>query len=171
VVHAWRARIPELLEKLPHDLEPQEEASEGTLTMSGPKKPALVNAFTAMGYDCHGGVGTFMLRRRTHGNLTVELDLDVGTWNNAIMVFFRVQGLIDGQGFKATLNLPVARRADARDRPRGRAGGSVSNRRPGPVAPDRRQSGISRGRTGPWLRARNRGGLRPSPEWYRPNSA
>jgi hypothetical protein len=105
--------MPELLEKLPHDLAPREEDPDGTpaIPSSGPKKPALVNAFTAMGYDCHGGVETFMLRRRTPGNLTVELELDVGTWSNAIMVFFRVQGLIDGQGFKALINLPVARRA------------------------------------------------------------
>jgi hypothetical protein len=154
--------MPELLEKLPHDLAPREEDPDGTpaIPSSGPKKPALVNAFTAMGYDCHGGVGTFILRRRTPGNLTVELELDVGTWSNAIMVFFRVQGLIDGQGFKALINLPVARRA-AGDRPWGRACGSVSDRWPRTVASDRRQSGGSRGRTGPWLCARDRGGVRP----------
>jgi hypothetical protein len=113
VVRAWRARIPDLLEKLPHDLDPVGDASSELpgMSPSGPKKPVLERAFSGMGYDCKGGTGTFVLRRRTTGNLTVELKLDVGTWNNALMAFFFVQGLIDGQGFKATLNLPVARRA------------------------------------------------------------
>jgi hypothetical protein len=110
VVRTWRARLPELQETLPHDLSPR-DAAAAAMPASGPKKPELVRAFAPMGYDCHGGIGTFRLRRRTAANLTVELDLDVGTWSNALMAFFRVQGLIDGQGFKATLNLPPARHA------------------------------------------------------------
>jgi hypothetical protein len=37
--------------------------------------------------------------------------LDVGTWFHAAMAIFRVQGLVNDIGFKATLILPVARRA------------------------------------------------------------
>jgi hypothetical protein len=32
-----------------------------------------------VGYDCQAEHSTFTLRRRTPGNLTVEIDLDVGT--------------------------------------------------------------------------------------------
>ena len=59
-----------------------------------------------MGYDCHGGSGTFTLRRRTTGNLTVEISLDVGTWSNNLTASFKVQGL----GFKTRLPLPVSKR-------------------------------------------------------------
>jgi len=113
VVRAYRDRLPELLEKLPHDLPPEEEApaESSAFAVSGPKKPALVRAFAPMGYECRGSAGMFMLRRRTPGNLTVELELDVGTWSSSLMAFFRVQGLVAGQGFKATLNLPATRRA------------------------------------------------------------
>jgi len=112
VVRAYRDRIPELLETLPHDLPPEPPRAESpAIVASGPKKPALVRAFTPMGYECRGDTGMFILRRRTPGNLTVELELSVGTWSNSLMAFFRVQGLVDGQGFKATLNLPVTRRA------------------------------------------------------------
>jgi len=78
---------------------------------AGPKKPELVRAFTPMGYDCRGESGTFTMRRRTLGNLTAELLLDVSTWSNLVMAIFRVQGLVNGIGFKATLILPVARQA------------------------------------------------------------
>ncbi len=60
-----------------------------------------------MGYSCSGGSGTFTLRRRTAGNLTVEISLDVGTWSRSITASFKVVGL----GFKATLPLPVSKRA------------------------------------------------------------
>src|ERR1700722_1184420 len=60
-----------------------------------------------LGYDCRGESGSFTLRRRTAGNLAVELTLDVGTCGNAIAAFMRVVGLADGHGFKATLSLPV----------------------------------------------------------------
>ena len=56
----------------------------------------------------HGESGTFTLKRRTAGNLAVGLTLDVGTWGNSIAAFMRVLGLADGQGFKATLILPVS---------------------------------------------------------------
>jgi hypothetical protein len=60
-----------------------------------------------MGYACQGGSGTFTLRRRTAANLTVELDLDVGTWSHLVLAMFKVLGV----GFKATLILPVTARA------------------------------------------------------------
>jgi hypothetical protein len=113
VVHDYRTRISEVVERarLPHDLPPNQEAAAPLGMTAGPKKPELVRAFTAMGYDCRGESGTFTLRRRTSGNLTAELLLDVGTWSNRVMAIFRVQGLVNGIGFKATLILPVARQA------------------------------------------------------------
>ena len=113
VVQDYRARTSEILDRanLPHDLPPNQEALALGVT-SGPKKPVLVSAFTPMGYDCRSeSAGSFTLRRRTPGNLTAELHLDVGTWSNLVMAIFRVQGLIDGVGFKATMILPVSRRA------------------------------------------------------------
>ena len=73
----------------------------------GPKKPALDRAFQAMGYSCKGGSGSFSLRRRTAGNLTVELYMDVGTWGHNILAMFRVWGLV----FKAVLTVPVTAKA------------------------------------------------------------
>ena len=113
VVREYRAKIPELLEILPHDL-PDRLREAGTppaFETSGPKKPELVRAFTPMGYDCHGETGAFTLRRRTPGNLTVKLRLDVGTWSNSLIAFMQVLGMIDGQGFKASLALPPSRHA------------------------------------------------------------
>ena len=111
-VQDYRSRIAEIVEsaKLPHDLPPNQEAFTTGVT-AGPKKPELVRAFTPMGYDCRGESSTFTLRRRTPGNLTAELMLDVGTWSNMALAIFRVLGLVNGAGFKATLFLPVSRRA------------------------------------------------------------
>jgi hypothetical protein len=115
VVRAHRAKLPELLERLPHDLphavEETPPATSTGMPSSGPKKPELVRAFAPMGYTCRGDSGTFTLQRRTPGNLTVKLQIDVGTWSNSIMAFMQVIGLMDGKGFKATLGLPVSRRA------------------------------------------------------------
>ena len=115
LVRAYRTKMPELVATLPHDLPLQAEspppAATSGLPTSGPKKPDLVRAFTPLGYDCRGESGTFTLRRRTPGNLAVELKLDVGTWSHSIVGFMRVLGLVDGQGFKATLMLPVSRQA------------------------------------------------------------
>jgi hypothetical protein len=113
VVQDYRTRTSEILYRanLPHDLPPNQEAFALGVT-SGPKKPGLVRAFTPMGYDCRSeSAGSFTLRRRTPGNLTAELHLDVGTWSNNVMAFFRVQGLIEGVGFKGSMILPVSRRA------------------------------------------------------------
>ena len=70
-----------------------------------------------MGYGCRGESGTFALRRRTAGNLTVEVFLDVGTWSRSVTAFLTVTGL----GFGARLPLPVAKRAIGR-RPVSRSG-------------------------------------------------
>jgi hypothetical protein len=112
----YRARLPEIVERarLPHDLPSNQEAIAATVEFAaGPKKPELERAFMAMGYDCRGETGAFTLRRRTPGNLTVELYLDVGTWSNNVTAIFLVQGLANGTAFKASLPLPVARRAVA----------------------------------------------------------
>jgi len=111
VVSDYRARFAEVIDRaaLPHDLPPALEALKtiGAGEPTGPKKPILVGAFKPMGYDCRGGSGTFTLRRRTPGNLTVEVEVDVGTWSSNLTATFRVRGL----GFKAILPLPVSRRA------------------------------------------------------------
>ncbi|MGA2759191.1 MAG: hypothetical protein ABSF08_02570 [Candidatus Cybelea sp.] len=113
VVREYRAKIPELLESLPHDLPDRlgEAGSPPAFETSGPKKPELIRAFKPLGYSCHGQSGAFTLRRRTPGNLTVKLRLDVGTWSNSLIAFMQVLGMIDGQGFKASLSLPPSRHA------------------------------------------------------------
>jgi hypothetical protein len=107
----YRGRMAEIVDQanLPHDLPPPLEAMQVVALgdVTGPKKPVLVRAFKPMGYDCRGDSGTFTLRRRTTGNLTVELFLDVGTWSRSVTAFFTVTGL----GFIARLPLPVAKRA------------------------------------------------------------
>jgi hypothetical protein len=120
VVHAYRAKMTELLETLPHDLPQEDQATRNPeltgagLPATGPKKPDLVRAFAPLGYDCRGESGTFTLQRRTPGNLTVRLLIDVGTWNSAVMASMQVIGLMDAKGFKAALSLPVSRRAARR---------------------------------------------------------
>lgn len=111
VVHDYRARMPEVMERarLPHDLPPTLEALNlvSIGEKSGPKKPALVEAFAPMGYDCRGDSGTFTLRRRTPANLTVAINLDVGSWSNSLTAFYVVTGF----GFRTVLSLPASRRA------------------------------------------------------------
>ena len=117
VVQAHRAKMTELLEALPHDLPQEDEATRNPgltgagVPTTGPKKPDLVRAFGPLGYDCRGESGTFTLQRRTASNLTVKLQVDVGTWNSSVMASLQVIVLIDGKGFKATLSLPVSRSA------------------------------------------------------------
>jgi hypothetical protein len=115
IVRAYRARMTELLETLPHDLPHQvenvAEASPSESLSTGPKKPHLVRAFAPLGYDCRGESGSFRLQRRTPDNLTVRLQIDVGTWYSAITAFMQVIGMINGQGFKATLPLHASRHA------------------------------------------------------------
>jgi len=112
VLEDYRARFDEILDRaaLPHDLPPSREALQNTPLgqSTGPKKPVLVRAFEPLGYDCQAASGTFTLRRRTPGNLTVEISLDVGTWSRSLTAFFKVQGL----GFRAVLPLPASRHAE-----------------------------------------------------------
>jgi hypothetical protein len=109
IVLDYRARLKEVVDRarLPHELpgpgtEVYQDAGLGVA--SGPRKPALERVFKPMGYTCRSEAGTFTLRRRTAGNLTAELYLDVGTWSHSVLAIFRVIGL----GFKATLSLPVS---------------------------------------------------------------
>jgi hypothetical protein len=107
----YRSRFGDVIDRarLPHDLPPALEALKSTRLgeTSGPMKPVLVRAFKPMGYDCRGGTGTFTLRRRTPGNLTVQISLDVGTWSRSLTASFGVTGL----GFTARLQLPVSKRS------------------------------------------------------------
>jgi hypothetical protein len=112
IVADYRARIKEVVELagLPHDLPPAAEIRQQSAgVVAGPRKPALETAFKLMGYGCRGGSGQFHLTRRTLGNLTVELYLDVGTWSHSVSAIFLVQGA----GFKASLGIPVAPREAA----------------------------------------------------------
>jgi hypothetical protein len=107
VVADYRARIKDVVAAagLPHSLPPAAEIRmQNVGVTAGPRKPALVVAFKPMGYDCTGGTGVFRLTRRTGGNHTVELYLDVGTWSHSVTAIFMVQGA----GFKASLGIPVA---------------------------------------------------------------
>ncbi len=107
IVADYRARIKEVVERagLPHDLPPAAEIRLQNLgVIAGPRKPALETAFKPMGYSCRGGSGVFHLTRRTSGNLTAELYLDVGKWSHQVSAIFLVQGA----GFKASLAIPVA---------------------------------------------------------------
>jgi len=107
----FKSRIVEVVERAapPHDLPPTLEALQtiGFGEATGPKKPVLVRAFKPLGYDCQADRGTFTLRRRTPGNLTVQIDLDVGTWSKSLLGCFSVKGV----GFSARLRLPVSKRA------------------------------------------------------------
>jgi hypothetical protein len=110
----YRARLQEIVERaaLPHLLPaPGAEAHRDALlgVSAGPKKPVLERVFQPMGYTCRSESGTFVLRRRTAANLTVELHLDAGTWNPSVLARFRVWGL----GFKALLSIPVSANAPA----------------------------------------------------------
>ena len=111
IVEDYRARFDEILDRaaLPHDLPPIREALQNTPLgqTTGPKKPVLLRAFKPLGYDCQTASGTFTLRRRTPGNLTVEISLDVGAWSRSLTAFFKVHGL----GFRALLPLPASRPA------------------------------------------------------------
>jgi hypothetical protein len=157
----YRARLEEIVERarLPHLLpapgaEAYREAALGVT--AGPKKPALERVFKPMGYSCRGESGTFTLRRRTAANLTVELQLDVGTWGHKVVAMFRVWGL----GFKGLLSIPVSANAIVHSQyPIGDA--------------DRWQKIVEN--LGAMVRELDRslvpeieGAVGPSPEWYRP---
>jgi hypothetical protein len=102
----YHARIREVVASagMPHHLPPTAEAlTQNIGVLAGPRKPALEAAFKPMGYNCTGGTGEFRLRRRTDGNLTVELDLDVGTWSHMVIAKL----VVHGAGFRAALGIPV----------------------------------------------------------------
>ena len=106
IVADYRARMKEVvaLADLPHKLPPAADVrAQNDGVTAGPRKPALETAFKPMGYDCRGGSGEFHLTRRTAGNLTVELYLDVGTWSHSVSAIFMVQG----NGFKASVPIPA----------------------------------------------------------------
>jgi hypothetical protein len=111
IIASYRERMPALLEAVPfpHDLPPMLEALQSTPRgqATGPKKPVLTRAFSPMGYECTSEAGVYTLRRRTSGNLTLEISLDVGTWSRSLTSSIAVIGL----GFRARLPLPVSRRA------------------------------------------------------------
>jgi hypothetical protein len=161
VVLDYRARFEEILDRaaLPHDLPPFQEALTSTALgqTTGPKKPVFVRAFKPLGYDCQGGSGTFTLRRRTEGNLTVEISMDVGTWSRSITAHFKVQG----PGFRALLPLPVSRRAGSGQYPIGDGeqwGKIVDNM--AALVRELERSFV------PAVEAASG----PAPEWYRPES-
>ena len=106
----YRARLQEIVERaaLPHLLPaPGDEAYRDVAlgVTAGPKKPVLERVFKPMGYTCRGESGSFILRRRTAANLTVELHLDGGA--PTVVAMFRVWGL----GFKGLLSIPVSANA------------------------------------------------------------
>ena len=111
VIRDYRSRLAGVVERAapPHDLPPALEVLQtiSYAETTGPKKPVLVRAFKPMGYDCQAESGTFTLRRRTPGNLTVKISLDVGTWSKSLSGSFTVSGV----GFGARLRLPVSKRA------------------------------------------------------------
>ena len=113
IVLDYRTRMSEVVDRagMPHELPSTADALKeaGLHITAGPKKPALERAFKPLGYSCKGGSGSFTLQRRTAGNLTVQLRMDVGTWGHSVIAMFLVLGV----GFKATLTIPVSRTAVA----------------------------------------------------------
>ncbi len=110
----YRDRMPEMVKEagLPHDLPELAEMFKLKLAggaNAGPKKPALEQVFEPMGYSVRGGNAGFSLRRRTAANLTLELNLDCGTWSHNLLAMFKVYGL----GFKASLTLPPTEKVPA----------------------------------------------------------
>ncbi len=111
VIRAWRARLPDIAETLPHDVT---ASFDTAIRLSpgapyGPRKPALERVFAPMGYSIRGETGAFRLRRRTEQNLTIELNIDVGTWSDHFHAALLVVGMLDGVGFKAAMGLPPCR--------------------------------------------------------------
>ena len=103
----FHSRIGEIADAagMPHVLPPMAEAmAEKMGVLAGPRKPALETAFKPMGYSCSGGSGVFHLTRRTEGNHTAELYLDVGAWSHMVSGNF----LVHGAGFRASLGIPIA---------------------------------------------------------------
>jgi hypothetical protein len=109
IAAGYSARIRDVVERaaLPHDLPLDSEIELQNLGIpAGPRKPAIEAAFKPMGYSCLGGSGEFHVTRRTSGNLTVELHLDVGTWSHEVSARF----LVRGAGFSAVVGIPIGPR-------------------------------------------------------------
>jgi hypothetical protein len=107
IMAEYRGRIGEiaLAAVMPHTLPPAAEARAANAgVQAGPRKPVLEAAFKPMGYSCKGATGVFHLTRRTPGNLTVELYIDVGTWSHSVTANLTVHGA----GFQVSVPLPVA---------------------------------------------------------------
>ena len=107
LVDEYRANLTDMVARvgLPHELPPPkviEAAPAGQPT--GPMKTELRRAFAPLGYDCRAESGAYTLRRRTRGNLTVEVYLDVGSWSRSLSGYFAVHGM----GFTQRLPLPVS---------------------------------------------------------------
>jgi len=103
----FHARIAEVVAaaNMPNNLPPTADVvAQGPAVLAGPRRAALEAAFKPMKYVSHGGTGEFHLTRKTKGNLTVQLYLDVGTWSHMVSADFTVSGA----GFKASLGIPVA---------------------------------------------------------------
>lgn len=103
----YLSQMPAVLARaaMPHALTPAAEVWQPPQNHepSGEKKPSLVELFSPLGYDVRGERGVFILKRRTPTNLTLEVNIDVGTWSNAVLAGF----LVHGWGFRARIGLPV----------------------------------------------------------------
>lgn len=112
VVRRHRETFAETVKRaaLPHDLPSAQEATRAAWASraerkpAGAKKGALQKAFKSLGYEVTSGTGTFTLRRRTAGNLCVEVHLDVGTWSRQLTASYRILGL----GFAARHPLAIS---------------------------------------------------------------
>lgn len=101
----FRQALPDIAQRVqPHQLASAQEVYRqfGIEVTAGPKKPVLQAAFKPMGYTCKGESGDFVLRRRTPSNLTVEINISIGSWGKSVLTMYKVWGL----GFKALLSLP-----------------------------------------------------------------
>jgi hypothetical protein len=106
IVADYRARIHQIVERagMPHNLPLAAEIQDQNAGIAtGPRKPAAEGVFKPMGYACRGGSGELHLTRRTAGNLTVELYLDVGTWSQEVSALYTIHGA----GFRESLPIPV----------------------------------------------------------------
>jgi hypothetical protein len=103
----YLSQMPAVLARaaMPHALTPADVVwqSPQTHEPSGEKKPALVELFSPLGYHVRGERGVFLLKRRTPQNLTLEVNIDVGTWSNAVLAGF----IVHGWGFRVRIGLPV----------------------------------------------------------------
>ncbi|MFN0095610.1 MAG: hypothetical protein ACKVVT_12655 [Dehalococcoidia bacterium] len=110
LVDSFRARYQEWVAALalPHVLPDVRQLLASRLSggfgeKPGPMKPALVEAFKPLGYDCKARSGTYTLRRRTPTNHIVEIHMDVGTWSQSYLGFYKLLA----PGGRVTIGLPA----------------------------------------------------------------